>query len=238
MTAASVRNAHDYSSGKQGSKSFRNRFPILSGGGSSTYRSGERSLAPTDDAADAKPGGLMACMAEALGCCYDEEEEVLLSAAEVVRISSCLDSGAVANVVGPDCVPGNTRIIPNTTGRHYQGAGGSRIKKHGSCTTIITDDQGRRVICPYNLADVSRPLNSVSSIAGPEDDDEGPARVEGNDVLFSNKRGVVVPPGVVERVLAELKLEGIEPVLQWDRTGNLYCKEFNVEDFTRQGADQ
>ena len=55
---------------------------------------------------------------------YDEEEEVLLIAAEVVRISSCLDSGAVANVVGPDCVPGSTRLIPNATGRHYQGAGG------------------------------------------------------------------------------------------------------------------
>ena len=52
----------------------------------------------------------MARMAEVLGCCYDEEEEVLLSAAEVVRTSSCLDSGAAANVVGPDCVPGNTRI--------------------------------------------------------------------------------------------------------------------------------
>lgn len=215
-------------------KSSRSRFPTLSGRGTATYRSGERSLALTDEQQAAKPCRPSANTTSAFGCCYDEEEEALLNTADVVRISSCLDSGAVANVVGPDCVPGCTVTTPHTTGRHYQGAGGSRITKHGSCTTIITDDEGRRVICPFNLADVSRPLNSVSSIAGPGSGDEGPSRAEGNDVSFSNKRGVAVPPGTVERVLAELG----EPTLQWDRTENLYCKDFIVEGFAWQGADQ
>ena len=159
-----------------------------------TDRSGERWRAPTDDAAFAKPVGSNADIEQAIGCIMEEEEEPILATSEVARITSALDSGAVANVVSPDCVPGGTQITPNTTGTHYTGAGGGRIIKHGSCTTIISDDQGRRVICPYNLADVSRPLNSVSQIAGPQDQPEDETRQEGNDVLFSNKRAVVVPP--------------------------------------------
>ena len=124
---------------------------------------------------------------------------------------------------------------PNTSGLHYQGAGGGRIFKHGSCTTVITDDQGRKVICPYNIADVARPLNSVSAIAGPADQPEDATREAGNDILFSNKRAVVVPPGFVARAMEEL---GGEAILQWDRTGNLYTKEFSMQNFTRQGVDQ
>ena len=172
--------------------------------------------------------------ANVLGCIMDEEDEPILSTADTIRITSALDSGAVANVVSPECVPSGTMVTPNTTGTHYTGAGGGRITKHGSCTTIISDDQGRRVICPYNLADVSRPLNSVSQIAGPENQPEDESRAEGNDILFSNKRAVVVPPGVVARVMKEMG----EAILQWDRAGNLYTKEFNLQYFTRQGVDQ
>ena len=53
-------------------------------------------------------------------------------------------------------------------------------------------------------------------------------------MLSSNKRAVVVPPGVVARVMKEMGVA----ILQWDRSGNLYTKEFNVQDFNRQGADQ
>ena len=72
------------------------------------------------------------------------------------------------------------------------------------------------------MADVTRPLHSVSRIAGPY---EG----EGNhDVLFNNKRCVVVEPDIVEAILKHLK-----PVAEYGRDGNLYLSEFTVSGFAR-----
>jgi hypothetical protein len=133
-----------------------------------TNRSGERWLAPTDDAAFAKPVGSRMDTEQAIGCIMEEEDEPILATPEQTRIASALASGAVANVVSPDCVPGGTKVTPNTTGTHFTGAGGGPIIKHGSCTTIISDDQGRRVTCPYNLADVSRPSTQSRRLLDPK----------------------------------------------------------------------
>ena len=81
--------------------------------------------------------------------------------------------------------------------------------------------------CRWNVAEVSRPLHSVSQITG---------RFEGDgdhDVLFNNKRCVVVPAGVVEQIMVQ-----IEPIAQYDRDGNLYLSDFTMSDFVRQGQDQ
>ena len=76
------------------------------------------------------------------------------------------------------------------------------------------------------MAEVTRPLHSVSQIAGP-------CEGEGNhDVLFNNKRCVVVAPGIVEEILKHMK-----PVAEYQRDGNLYLSEFTMSDFARQGQD-
>jgi len=79
--------------------------------------------------------------------------------------------------------------------------------------------------CDWELADVSRPLHSVSTVTGPK---EGPGK---QDVLFNNRLCVVVPPGVVDKIL-----ETIKPVMQYDREGNLYVGEMEMSTFGRQGA--
>jgi hypothetical protein len=80
-----------------------------------------------------------------------------------------------------------------------------------------------KVGCRWNLADVTRPLHSVSQIAGPADG-------EGHhDVLFNNKRCVVVPPGVLDAVMKQLG----EPIAEYERDGNLYLSTFTMSDFVR-----
>ena len=80
--------------------------------------------------------------------------------------------------------------------------------------------------CRWQVAGVTRPLHVVSSITGEQ---EGPGD---HDVLFNNKKGVVVPPGVVDRIPKSIK-----PLAEYPRTGGLYVDEMTMSDFVRQGLD-
>ena len=74
------------------------------------------------------------------------------------------------------------------------------------------------------LAEVNRPLYSVSKLCGPI---EAPRQ----DVLFNAKKCVVVPTGVVDRIL-----QHIDPLLQYNRKGGLYVTEIELSPFQRQGT--
>ena len=76
------------------------------------------------------------------------------------------------------------------------------------------------------MADVTRLLHSVSQIAGPYEGDGH------HDVLFNNKRCVVVEPGIVEAIL-----ELMTPVAEYKRDGNLYLSEFTLSGFARQDQE-
>ena len=96
------------------------------------------------------------------------------------------------------------------------------IEKFGGCITNI-EGPHCQAGCRWHVAGVTRPLHSVSQIAGPYDG-------EGNhDILFNNRRCVVVPPGVVEAVMKHM-----DPVAEYHRDGNLYLIDFTMSDFVRQ----
>ena len=97
------------------------------------------------------------------------------------------------------------------------------IEKHGECITNIEGPHGT-VGCRWNVAEATRPLHSVSQIAGPY---EGTGN---HDVLFNNKRCVVVPPGIVDQIM-----EQVDAVAEYHRDGNLYLSDFTMSDFIRQG---
>ncbi len=159
---------------------------------------------------------------------YEEEEDNLIGVAvESVKIKPAMDSGAVANVVHPAELPDGVEVVPNETDTHFTGAGGGRIKRFGSCVTKLSSEHGD-VGCGWQLADVTRPLHSVSTVCGPQDHPTGK-----QDVLFNNKKCVVVPPGVVEEILRKYK-----PVAQYDRSGNLYVGEMTMSPFRRQEQEK
>ena len=57
----------------------------------------------------------------------------------------------------------------------------------------------------------------------------GPYEGDGNhDVLFNNKRCVVVGPGIVEAILEHMK-----PIAEYKRDGNLHLSEFTMSGFAR-----
>jgi hypothetical protein len=151
--------------------------------------------------------------------------------AEKVRVTVAIDSGAVRNVANPNDLPKGVKLLPNTTGKHFVGPGGECIVKHGTCTTVVEGGHGK-MQCKWDAADVTRPLHAVSQVAGPEDG-------EGlHDVLFTNKRCVVVPPGIVEKVLKVIK-----PLAEYKRKGGLYLADLELSampdtDFPRPGIQR
>ena len=126
-------------------------------------------------------------------------------------------------MIHPKNLPHDAEPKPNDTGRHFVGANNTTIERYGTCETILETPLGA-VGCNWDLADVTRPLHSVSTVTGPI---EGPGK---QDVLFNNRLCVVVPPGVVDKIL-----ETIKPVMKYDREGNLYVAEMEMSTFRRQG---
>ena len=152
------------------------------------------------------------------------DDELLATAEERVVVRAAMDSGSVANVIHPDDLPSGVDVKENTSGKHFSGAGGSVIKKYGSCSTMNTTKSGTKFGARWQVADVTRPLNSVSETCGP---------MEGNgrqDVLFTNKKCFVVAPGIVDEIMKRHKA-----VVEYDRSGGLYLADIEMSSFTRQG---
>ena len=169
---------------------------------------------------------------EPLSLIEDEDAEVeqlnvvQQSTLTETKIRVAMDSGAVRSVVHPSVIPAGVKIVPNTSGKHFSGAGGDVIERYGDCCSLITGQQGK-VIHRWSLANVARPLDSVSQITGSID---GPGN---HDVLFNNRTCVVVPAGVVDAVLKQIK-----PVAEYKREGGLYLGEVTLSDFVRQGPEE
>ena len=118
-----------------------------------------------------------------------------------------------------------SRSSPQRRRRTSHGAGGESIQRYGTCETTLTAPDGTQVGCGWDAANVTRPLHSISQICGPEEDPVGK-----QDVLFNNRYGVVVPPGIVDYIMKHVKAAA-----RHDREGNFYLAEMTVSDFIRPG---
>ena len=157
---------------------------------------------------------------------YAEEAAILNTVPEEVRIRCAADSGAVDNVIGPEDLPRGATPAGNPERRHFVGASGEHIERHGPCDTIIEGKHGK-VACEWQVADVTRPLQSISRITGPED---GPGQ---HEVLFTNKAGYVIPAGHVEQILKKTK-----PIIEYERSGGLYLADLTLSSFHRRGRQE
>ncbi len=160
-----------------------------------------------------------------IGLIMDENEELIGAATEVVEVEVAMDSGCVGNVIHPKQLPSDAKPTPNTSGTHYTGAGGDTIERYGTCDTLLEGEHGE-IGCGWNLANVTRALHSVAVATGP-------IAKPKNDVLFNAGKCVVVPPGIVDRILAYIK-----PLVQYNRKGNLYVGKMKMTSFTRPAIAQ
>ena len=144
--------------------------------------------------------------------CWSDLEQAVRSA----------DSVAVTHVIHPSqltagCVP------TGANNDHFTGAGGEHIERFGEVDTTLTSSHGA-TSCAWDCADVSRALHSIAKITGAEHGDGV------HEVLFTNRRAVVVPAGFVDKIL-----QRTIPILEYNRVGNLYLAEVKLSSVTRQG---
>ena len=148
--------------------------------------------------------------------------EILGVAPAGITIVVAADSGAVTHVIHPSQLPAGC-VPTGANNDHFTGAGGEHIERFGEVDTILTSSHGA-TSCAWDCADVSRALHSIAKVTGPE-------HGEGvHEVLFTNRRAVVVRAGFVDKIL-----QRTTPVLEYNRVGNLYLAEVKLSSFTRQG---
>lgn len=103
----------------------------------------------------------------------DEELETLMgNTIDKVRLQVGMDSGSVANVIQPEDLPEGVEVTKSTSDKHFRGAGDGKIKRHGSCQTMMNGDNGK-FCTDWQVAGVTRALHSVSKVTGPEDHPTG-----------------------------------------------------------------
>ena len=73
------------------------------------------------------------------------------------------------SIIHPKALPSGVVITPNVSGKHVSGAGGETIDKYVECLTNMTTKAGDDIGNNWNVADVARPLRTVSQVTGPAD---------------------------------------------------------------------
>jgi hypothetical protein len=168
---------------------------------------------------------------EAIDLIVQEDDDGLLGELEEVvrRVQVAMDSGACRHVINPEDLPPGAVPAGNPDGKVFHGANNSPIRRYGNVITAMRNASTSMgpVAVPWEAADVSRPLNSVSQTAGPKD---GPGL---QDVLFNNKTCYVVPAGTVERIMREIKA-----IAAYPRHGDLYVADMGLSSFQRQVSGQ
>ena len=164
---------------------------------------------------------------ERLDALYTEDEDGELIASLTRVVKCAMDSGACASVIHPDMLPSGVVPSGNPSGQVFHGANNSPIRRFGHAVTRMKNGS-MDVGCGWQVAEVTRPLNSVADVCGPMEHEIGH-----QDVLFNNKSCFVVPPGVVAAIMKHL-----EAVAEYPREGNLYLAEVELSSFTRPAQDQ
>ena len=158
----------------------------------------------------------------------DLPDEQILAAEETIRkIRVAIDSGAVDHIAHPASLPGEIRLMKDGTLRNFVSASGDSIRNHGKAAVKLRTKDGNVIGNVFQVADVCRPLHSVSRICD-----------TGHEVLFTSEEGIVVPKGTFAKFMENMK--GV--VARYPREAGLYVAEMDVkagdapaESFTRQG---
>ena len=127
-----------------------------------------------DEEEDEKP-------AELFNCSWRSEPEVW-ERTKWVKVDSVMDSGASAPVAPPSMLP-NVAVVPSEgsrRGQRFTSASKHKLKNLGEQKIQACSEEGQDLEVLFQIADVSKPLVSVSSICE-----------RGNRVIFGRSGGVV-----------------------------------------------
>jgi hypothetical protein len=127
---------------------------------------------------------------------YEELPEEIMVMQERRTIKVAMDSGAGDHVCSPEDVWG-LEVVPSAAsiaGRGFIAANGARILNQGQVPVKLMESAGGRIDTTFQVADVSRPLFSMSRICD-----------QGNEVTVNSKEAVVKRDG---KVVTRFKREG------------------------------
>ena len=154
-----------------------------------------------------------------------DDDSAMLATEDEVDIAPAADSGAVDHVAGPGDIPGSALVVADDDTRDFRSANNGVIKNHGQATIELTQEGGPTLTSTVQVADVSRPLHSVSKIC------DGPCEGQEKEMLFMKGEAVVVPAGTFSRLLAS-----VTPLVRYKRSGGLYVAKMRARtksSFTR-----
>ena len=128
-------------------------------------------------------------------------------------IKVAADSGAVDHIAHPTSLPGTIRLMKDGTLKNFVSASGDSIKNHGKAAVKLRTKEGNIIGNVFQVADVCRPLHSVSRICD-----------TGHEMLFTEDEGIVVPKGTFAAMLAN-----VTAVARYPRENGLYVAEMEVK---------
>ena len=161
-----------------------------------------------------------------------EEEDGVLLAEDTIKVEVAMDSGAIAHVTPPSCIPRGVEVN-EANARNFTAANGGSIKNYGKARVAMTDRYSKQSECVYNVADVTRTLHSTGQVCD-----------QNFEVLYTKKGCVVVPENTLSMMVQEQNVVAKYP----RKNGGLYVAEFmvrapsakpddsNTPDFTRRGV--
>ena len=99
-----------------------------------------------------------------------------------IKIESVMDSGAAESVAPPDLAPwiAAEESEGSKRGQTYVSASGDRLPNLGEKKLRVTTVEGHKALATYQLADVTRPLCSISKVCD-----------RGNTVTFTAEGGFI-----------------------------------------------
>ena len=143
----------------------------------------------------------------------EEDDEEILNTEEEIEIEVAADTGCVKHAVAPEHLPRAVVIKPPPPGtKDFVGAGGDSIKRHGKAA-IETQQEGFATVNQVvEVADVTRPLHSMSQIADTD-----------KEILFTKGEATVVPEGSLSKYLKYCR-----KLATYKRRGGLYLGKIKV----------
>ena len=135
-----------------------------------------------------------------------------------VRVRSVMDIGAGVSVAPPGMCPAYPieESAGSRRGQEFISASEDTMPNLGEQRLNVVLDNSKETSVKYQIADVSRALNSVAEICDAGHPDYG------NKVIFGREGGAIVN-------LATGK------TTRFGRENNIYCLDYWVKPFTRQG---
>ena len=145
-------------------------------------------------------------------------EQILAALETEIDAEVAADSGACDHVAGPDHIPGSVVIGTDGRVRNFIDAQNNGIKHHGEAQVHLVDEKGNVMATTVQVAEVCRPLHSVSKIC------DGAGEVH-HEMLFMQDQAVVVPAGTFSKFMEKVKI-----ITTYPRRGGLYVQKVKVRD--------